>query len=339
MFRLTSVSLVALAITGVAGAAQIQIGGPSGLTGNYITQGSGAVCAAGAGNCVTGSTTGWTERNYNSLLFVGSSNTAPATPSAFTGYVQTGLIPSGNTLTGSVTFAMIAEPSGSGNSKNIWGAGGSTSTSPANSTIVVPIGVSGVTDVWTMLNNVWGVAGSQDTTLDFYFGAGSNSTAGLTDVTVRLLNSSNSESGTGQIRASVGCNAGCLDNGPQSQVAVGPLAALTSNIGGSGVDVTTELLYTFTYNAGAAGTSYTGTSGNLRLDDQGFHFGNTYVGEYLVKIGVTQNAGCFGCSSGTALSETALSAITVTSVAPEPSTIFLVLSGIGVLGFRRFRRG
>src|ERR1039457_6162094 len=109
-FILTSALGVLTAVAASAGS--VQIGGPSGLTGNYINQGAGAVCAAGAGNCVTGSTGGWAEKNYVNALFSATTNGTPPVP--FLGYTQTGGEASGLTASSAgdatsaagVTFAM-----------------------------------------------------------------------------------------------------------------------------------------------------------------------------------------------------------------------------------------
>src|SRR5947209_18603616 len=113
MLRITPVSFAGLYLAAAAHADTIQIGGTSGLPQNYITQGAGATCAAGAGNCVTGSTTGWAEKNYNNTLFASATaSSGTVTPVPFTGYVQTGGTPAGLTATDTahnVTFGMVSD--------------------------------------------------------------------------------------------------------------------------------------------------------------------------------------------------------------------------------------
>src|SRR5580698_9682117 len=96
MYRFTIASVFGLFAAVAANAGSVMIGGSTGLSSNYITQGAGAVCAAGAGKCITGSTTGWGEKNYDNILFAGASNNG-STPVPFTGYTQTGGTPSGLT--------------------------------------------------------------------------------------------------------------------------------------------------------------------------------------------------------------------------------------------------
>src|ERR1700688_338211 len=97
MVRVTIISALGLITAVAASAGSIEIGGPSGLTNNYITQGAGAVCAAGAGACVTGSTGGFVQKNFDNVLFAGATNGTAPVP--FSGYTQTGGTPSGSTAT------------------------------------------------------------------------------------------------------------------------------------------------------------------------------------------------------------------------------------------------
>ncbi len=72
MYRLTIASMFGLFAAIAANAGSVLIGGSAGLSSNYVLQGAGAVCAAGAGHCVTGSTTGYGEKNYDNVLFQGA---------------------------------------------------------------------------------------------------------------------------------------------------------------------------------------------------------------------------------------------------------------------------
>jgi PEP-CTERM motif len=351
MFRATLVSVLGLVGSVAVYAGAIEIGGPAGLTNNYITQGAGAVCAAGVGNCVAGNTGGFVEKNYDNVLFSAATNGTAPVP--FSGYTQTGGESAGLTDTSNgvanaakgITFAMISDGGAPINnaSKNFWEA------SSANSTITVPIGVFDVTDVATMLQNVWGTVGGNDTNITFNFGSSSNATSGLTSVTFALQNVNNQTgaNAAGEIRASVACitttTVACTMTTNPSNV---PL--LTTTLTGSdghtygfasdtvfGAASTFDGVYT--YNAGAVGM-YASTAGVLKMDDQDFNFGSAFANDWLVSVGVTQNA-----VFGTNVSATALSAITVNSAAatatPEPSTILLVLAGLGSIGaIRRFRR-
>jgi len=346
MVRVTIISALGLITAVAASAGSIEIGGPTGLTSNYITQGAGAVCAAGPGACVTGSTGGWAEKNYNNVLFATATNgTTPPVP--FSGYTQTGgeapgltAISAGDTTSASgITFAMISDGAASNNaSKNLWEA------SAANTTITIPIGVFDVTDVGTMVQNAWGTVNGNDTDITFNFGSSSNATTGLTSITFDLLNSNNVNppGASGEIRASVDCltvtTSTCnLTTSPQFV----PLQTVSLEASDSNF-YTVNTAYVFgakatfggqyAYTTGAVGM-YAGSQGFLKLDDQDFVFGSAFANDWLVSVGVTQNS-TFGMN----VSASALSAITV-DAAPEPTTILLVLSGLASLGvLRRFRK-
>ena len=302
------------------------------MTSGYINQTAGAVCAAGAGNCVAGSTTGWAEKNYNTILFSQATNSGTS-PAAYASYALNGGQSSGNTLTdttNTVIFDMLADGGAAASpfkSNDYWG-----SSLTGTASITIPIGVFGVQNVWTMLNNQWGSVGGNDTTVTFNFGSTANATSGLTQVVVNLLNTSNTEGGSGQIRAGTDCTGTTTVACSSSNKPLGPLAA-SSTV--SGITVLTNNVFTFNYNV-AAGT-FVNTTGSLNLDDQGFQFGSTHLTDYLVSMVVKENS-----VGGSNASQTALSAITVNTAAvtatPEPSTVLLLLGGLGLMGAARIRR-
>ena len=76
------------------------------------------------------------------------------------------------------------------------------------------------------------------------------------------------------------------------------------------------------------------TTGTIAFDAQNFNLASLIApnpNEYLVSIQVRELSGVAN------VSRTALSAITVDTV-PEPSTVFLFLTGFGAIGLARFRR-
>jgi len=341
--RLHGITMLGL-LSVVAGyAGTIEIGGPSGLTANYINQGAGAVCAAGAGNCVAGSTTGYVERNYDSILFSGATNNSGATtPVPFTGYTQTGGEASGLTATGGATFAMLSDGQAvSGVSNNYWGSNG---INGASDSIVVPIGVFGATDVWTMLDNQWGTMGGNDTTVTFNFGTSANQTTGLTSVAVALTNN-NGTASNGELRAAMSCS---TTPGTECSPTTNPRGTTASGTTINGVTVNEGVVFSTFLYTNATGVFYGGSAGKVRLDDQQFLLPSADSNLWLVSMTVTENnanspqsAALLG--GGALPSETALSAITVdfnsSSVAtPEPTTILLLFSGLGAIGLRRLRR-
>jgi len=339
MLRVSLASVIGfIAVTAAsAGPISVQIGGASGLSAGYINQTNG-VCAAGAGNCVAGSTTGWAESNYNSVLFAGATN-ASGSPVPFTGYTQTGGEASGLTMsnTSGTQFAMVADGVNNptkNQSNNYWqsiNTGGASNPD----TITIPIGVYGVTDTWMMLQNVWGSQGGNDTTVTFNFGTTSNATTGLTSIPVALLNSDNA--GHGEVRSAISCTGGsslCSTDGFNPQ---GVLASATIN--GVTVNETTAFA-NFPYTSiPSTYAYYTGGTGKLKLDSQQFVFDPSVVSSlWLVSVSVTENIPNTFASNSSLPSETAISAITVDAVTPEPSTILLGLAGLGVLGFSRLRK-
>jgi hypothetical protein len=106
------------------------------------------------------------------------------------------------------------------------------------------------------------------------------------------------------------------------------------------VIVQTDQLFSYAYTSALG--SYSGsTSGNVVLDDQGFFFnsgislstlgaGFNPLNTYLVSIQIKEPS----VTSGSGL---ALSAITVDTV-PEPATVFMLVTGLGVFGLVRLRR-
>ncbi len=336
MYRLGFLTLFSFLLVAGANGAAIQIGGASGITSNYILQGSGAACAAGAGNCVTGSTAGWAERNYDNILFAGATNSVGASPTPFTGYTQTGGTPSGLTASDQFgqTFAMLSDGVSSNNSSvNYWA---STNTNQVPDSIVIPIGINGVSDLAIMMNNQWGSVGGNDTTVTFNFGTSSNDTSGdLTHVTV-ALNDTNNTGSNGNMRASMACTTVTTTTCNSS---TNPFGTLQQGNLINGVTVSSGVVYS-TFNYTSAGGFYTGSQGKLKLDDIKFNFNGAFSNLYLVSLTVTENISNTPSSVGTTgnpPSETAVSAITVDTV-PEPGTVLLLLTGIGGVGLMRLRR-
>ncbi len=328
MFRMTSASILALASVGLATAGQIQIGGTNGLTSSYVSSG-----CSGGGPCVAGSAGTATEQNYDNVLFSGALNGGTA-PTPYAGYSTSSA--NAGTITDStngVTFSMVNDGTTGGASNNFWAIPSSPST-----TIVIPIGVFGVTDVWTMLNTELAKAPpSRDINVTFNFGTTSNA-ATTQSYIVKAGNSSNSSTPSGQLQNAVGCTPVTGACGGVATPASGPAAAF-SYPGTSTTPMVTNQVFSSAYTS--ASGAYAGSTGTVVLSDQGFLLGSlslsslgvglTNLNTYLVSITVRDLA-VPGVSAG------ALSAITVDTV-PEPSTVFLLLTGLCAIGFSRFRRG
>jgi len=321
MFRTTTIfSMLSLASVGIVSAGQIQLGGANGLTNAYIASG----CAT-VGPCVAGSIAAGTEGSYAGTLFSGANiSTQP---------------PSG-TITdtlNNVTFSTIND--GVGN--NVWVLPNNASNLAA-ATMTIPVGVLGVTDVYTMINAMFGPSGpGRDVTLFFNFGTTSNATT-TDQVEVKLNNSTNSTTASGQIRNAIDCAPVTGACGGVSPAASGPTAAstLSSTLPAgttAGLTVTTNNVFTATYTTATG--SFAGSTGAVNLDDQGFLFnnvslaslgvGDTNLNTYLVSIQVRE--------AGVTTSDLGLSAITLDTV-PEPSTVVLFLAGFGAIALGRYRR-
>jgi len=357
MFRLSVIGAGTLLVAGIASAANIQLGGASGLTYSYITTGCSNNDGSGTG-CVTGGESGVVaERNYDGRLFSNATENfatmEPYTTTSAPGdtnYQPYGGNTSGNILndsTNTVSFSMISDGCTPGAGAPVTCSGSGTGTdnqsadfyqfSSAGSVVTIPVGVLNVSNVWTMLENTNGLANVANTQVEFDFGATYNATTGLDKVILKLTNSGGGTS-SGQLQSALDCT---TPTACTTTYASGtPLASSPVTVDGSStgtllpasVTVTTNNLYSSLYNMVAAG-NFVGSSGSAILDDQGFSFGTLYSGDYLVAIKVSELTG--GSNSGTALS-----AVTVTSFAtatPEPSTVLLFLAGFGAIGFCRLR--
>lgn len=311
---------VSLAAALTLNAGQIQIGQVvngvnDGLTTTYVTSGVGSI---GASNGLV---------NYDTGVFSGAT---PA-PTPFTGYGNTGTTGCGVTSctmtdnVNGITFDMINQ---SGSNGNAW-ANNSTNS------IVVPIGVFGVTSVWTMLNDEYGLAGTNDTNLIFTFdGAANGSVASnLTVVTVKLRNGNDIRDAVDCTQPAATCTS--LNDGTTLAATTTPVnqnsATTVNGVASATTPVTIVANNLFSAGFTSANNPYnTVTQGNLVLDDQGFNFGLGFTNLWLVSVAVSNDSGVNG------VSRAALSAITVAS--PEPSTVLLLLSGIGLLALGRYRR-
>lgn len=288
MFRILGFSFFCTVVTVAAlNAGQIQIGGASGLTAAYVGVQPAAV----------------QERAYAATLFVGDTENGatPTDPSVSLTDPNNG-----------VTFAILNE-----NNNNYW-AINSTNSTPV--TMTVPVGIFGITNVWTMLNEYWGVAGVQNTTVTLNFG---NSAAGIVTGT-QIFNFVN---GT-EIRDATDCTGPSTSPAPSGGSSF-PTPCTTF------ARTTTAASQAFTtpYNGNiVAGTQALNTSGNLVLDDQALLVNPLYYNKYLVNIQVTNVNG------GIQVSRTALSGITVST--PEPASVAMFLGGFAamMLFYSRRRR-
>jgi hypothetical protein len=210
----------------------------------------------------------------------------------------------------------------------------SSSLNNTTSYITVPVGIFGVDEAWTMLNDEYGMNNNSYVTVVFNFGTTSNGcVAGDQNATTGACSSSSLVSEPGavynltegnQIDASMDCTT--LTNSTCSGFATTTTSANTFNV------------FSGTYSQGSTGTgntAFANSAGNIQLDGQTFSFGSQYTNLWLVSMTVIDYSG--SNTSGTLQSRVGLTALTVDEVTPEPSTWFLMIAGIGALAFARYR--
>jgi hypothetical protein len=312
MFRIAIVSGIALFSVVAANAGQIQIGsgvnGADGLTSAYI----GGGCTAG-GPC--------TEQGYVPVMFAG----APVAPATGPG---TFFDAHGDGGSG-VTFAEINDGAG----KNFW----DLPTGSSTSVLTIPVGVYGVTDVWTMINDIEAV-NNRDVTVSFNFGTSATVSSFTDSVLVTNAVTNGSGSHTGQVRNALVCTSGCDETG-QLGLAANTAFVAPSPMAGS-VTAVSENVWNQSFNPCSDFSPTVGAiscaTGHAYLDDQGFFFNGlsfgsnlTNLNTYLVSVQVKEITGAGG--------GVGVSAVTVDAV-PEPSTVLLFVAGLGVVGFGRLRK-
>jgi len=368
MRRLFAVATFVVLAGAVANAGQVTIGSnitynstlgiyqsQNGLTQAYLT-GTPTSCAGYQlyGNtCITSAAPTAVARNYDVTLFnalLDTGNTAPPAAqsnfpnSPFTGYTvassggspsATGSTPepAGATISGAgTTFSMLSDAANS--TSDFWDFTG------VGNTVTIPVGISGVSEVWTMLNDLYGLNGNTYASITFNFGA-NNSYTTTTSVVVNLYEGTEirdavdcTTAGTGGTNSCTAFALSTAANTPNGSLSGTNLAGLNN--------VTTAQLFSAPYTGSSSGTSasggYVGSAGNLVLDDQGFNFGNNFLADYLVSISLTDT------NEGVNTSRLGLSAVTINTSAvvpatPEPSTWILLSAGLfGLLAFSRLRK-
>jgi hypothetical protein len=323
MFRHTGLLIIgAVAVANLnAGSVQIQIGGNTGLTSSYASATSTAPTPYG-------------ELMYTQNLLQGASGIAETSGSLCAGATVGTCTPTTGTPAGApndefatangVTFALLNQ-----SASNEWGAGNGAGVS----TITIPIGIFGVTNVDTMINDEFGVGSSAYTTVQFQFSNSSNNlTFTLYEGTVISDDfDCTAGVGSGAAAALAACQAYNFNYGLNTTNMYGTSGSSLGLIAPTSTpNVTAFNVWSGTYSNGTG--AYLNTSGNLYLDAQDFYLGSNSPGLLLEDVVITNTA--------TAAKQTrdGLSAVTVFTSAPEPSTVFLVLTGIGAVALFRRRR-
>jgi hypothetical protein len=304
---------------------------------------TGSTTGTGITGVNTGSTTGWlTKAEFNGVF-----------ESAASGSLNPGISP--RTATNGVTFSFDNQSSPT--TLGIADFGNNPNPTAGLYTLTVPVGIYDVSSVSTMLQDFWasttatdlagaplGAGGNgQSTAVTFEFSTASDGSGTDYFETVYLTNGKD-------IRAGITCGDGtvnCASEGVGTY-ATGYLATdtltdyqsgtyagmLSGTTNGTVSETFTPNVYSASFTGGGLANAYSSVqTGSVQLDEQTFNFGSTYVSDYLVAV-IIDNQMYPGTSIG---SKASLSAITVNQVTPEPSTIFLLMAGLGSIGLGRLR--
>jgi hypothetical protein len=314
MFRHIAIFMVgAAAIANLnAGSIQLQIGGANGLTAGTVTQ------------TVTGGATGSLgEQGYVGDLPPGTSSLTgiagtPAAPG-----VPNGEVPGGQLLTSNgVTFAMIDDSANP--TANIWISSNSAgnAVTPVVTTDTIQMGIFGVQNVWTMLNDEYGIVGST-TQVVFNFGTTAG-VANLPSLAFTLVNGNSIRDAVDCLTSSTTCPA------YQTGLSTSTYGTDDATAAAAGApSVSAFNVWEGTYGGAPGGAYANMTSGDVNLDAQDFSL-TGYSNEYLVSMQIIDS------NTGIRQNRDVLSAITV-GEAPEPSTWLLFATGLGALFFIRRR--
>ena len=222
------------------------------------------------------------------------------------------------------------------------------------STITIPVGIFGVTDVATMLNTTGGVMSGGTVCAGATLASTANTTCSNTRSYSYITMEFNHTDATG----ATGTNLfetiaivngvmqrnildGTCINGSAGNLCSGT-GTLASNLGtGIVTDPNTSVLYSILAGNVWTGSTFANTKGvnapadntTMVLDEQLFPVFAELQANYLVNVSITN----LGANSGANFSEEVLSGLSVNAT-PEPSTILLLAAGLGVMGVSRFRR-
>jgi hypothetical protein len=307
-------SAVAALVSGLAQGGQIQVGQIVGSTNLGLTSGT----TLNTGGSIT--TSGVTLLAYNNVMYQG----ATLTQGGALAPLPSGTVTDPNNA-GGATFDLV-------------GVGGNTwynNSNPAShtDTITIPINISGVDEVWTLLNDMQG----SNTDVVFYLN-NSDTLTNATQITVDLADNA-------EIRSAVLCSMGCPatmntglnpSNNPNYYVgnSVTPGGTIVVTTGSIQFPSTSSSVWNQSYTGTAGQNGFSSTSsGTLTMDDQGFNLSSlaALYGSTLVEIQVTQASGA------PSIDHFDLQAVTVGTV-PEPSTTALFALGLGLVGWSVARR-
>jgi hypothetical protein len=317
------IAILTLVLTGAAsmyaGSVQLQIGGTAGLASTYTANGSSIT------QTVTGGATGAVgEKAYVGNIPPGSTSLTGTSGVPTAPGVPNGEVVGGQSLTSNgVTFDMIDDGV---STHNMWISTNTAGTvgTPVATTTTIPMGIFGVSSVWTMLNDQYGAVGGTNTQVIFNFG--STASVGTSSLTFTLTNGTVISDAVDCLTGSCPAYATSLDT-VDTYSPTGALDPVT------GPNVSAFTVWGGTYNTAGALSVYANTTGNVYLDAQNFSLGSAYASLYLVNVQVVDT------NTGANQSRDLLSAITVQATStPEPSTWLLLASGLAIVGISVVRR-
>jgi hypothetical protein len=369
MNRFLAASTLGLMSLLTLNAGQIQIGGASGVTTGYFLGTTTPTCTGGAISYNPGFTSCLSTASYAStqgspaaqntsasnLYGVGTSNTTGwslKTDSVMFQSAAAGPAVGPITSSSGTVFNLANNGSGSSAIYADYGLNNGAVT-PGTYYLTTPVGIADVSSVSTLLQDFWGSSAAtgvgdgatgQSTAVTFEFSTASNGSVSPTFVTAYLTNGDD-------IRDQLSCSAGCtssltsLSNDQTGYLATDTLETATGNSLAASLSATpttvngiSEVFTPDVYSAAFSGATLATaggygnvTAGNVQLDEQTFSFGAPYASDFLVAVIVDNQMSPY-------VSKAALNGITVTQVTPEPSTILLLLTGLGSIGLGAFRR-
>lgn len=291
-----------MAAISIASAGQIEIGANN----------SSGVTTSGLTAAFVGPTT-WSEKNYVTNLFVSDTLSNGANLPDYQNSLQQFTDTHNTTAGGPVTFGMLDDAA---NTNNYWSS--QNNTSPAViSTMALNIGeYANVSQAYILLSDYYGVANTIDNdTVTFNFAGGI----------------------TGTVDLSNGIDIDSVHDctGPNPAATTPEPCPTSPAFNGTTSAPDTNIAWTSTYAEANNLTPFSGTEGNATLIDLTFNL-SAFSGDLLTGITISDD------NNLSLNSRLALSAITIAgtgaAAVPEPSTVFLLLAGLGVIGFFGLRR-
>jgi len=296
------ISVLGMAAISIASAGQIEIGANN----------SSGVTTSGLTAAFVGTTT-WAEKNYVTNLFtsdtLSNGSNLPDYQDSLQQFTDTH-----NTEAGvNVTFGILDDAA---NNMNYWSSPNNTGSAIVSSMTLNVGEIGNVSSAYILLSDYYGVANQENNdTITFHFLNGDTGT-------VNLTNGIDIDS----VHDCTGPNPSATTPGP---------CPTSPAYNGSTTAADTNIAYSSSYAEATNATRFSGTEGTATLLDLTFNL-SAFSGDILTGITVTDNNNLSNSS------RLALSAVTVAgsgaSFVPEPSTVFLLLAGFGVIGFLGLRR-